>query len=118
VVGDMPVDPGGQRLVFGPDRPDKPLPQALRTGCRAEDQADPGSEHLLAGRARLDVYAYVVVAALGAPGAGRVVSCLRCRLGAPVGEVVDGRGDLLDEPDCGMLRGPDPQRDVGYLLGH
>jgi hypothetical protein len=40
VVGDMPTDPGGQRLVLGPDRLDKPLAQGLRTGCRVEDQAD------------------------------------------------------------------------------
>ncbi len=30
VVGDMPADPGGQCLVLGPDRPDKPLAQGLR----------------------------------------------------------------------------------------
>src|SRR6516165_6063161 len=105
-MGDMPADPGGQRLILGPDGPDKPLAEDLRARCITDDQADPGGEHLLAGRPGLDVHAQVIVAALGAPGAGRVVARLWCRLSAPGGEVLDGRGDLLDEADRGMLRGP------------
>jgi hypothetical protein len=46
VVGDMAVDPGGQRLLIGPDRPDKPLARGLRARCRIEDQADPGGMSL------------------------------------------------------------------------
>ena len=118
VVGHMPADPGGQRLVAGPDRPDQALAEGLRARCRVEDQADPSREHLLADRSRLRVHTHVVVAALGTPRAGRVVARLRRRLGASAGEILDGGRDLLDEADRGALRRPDPQRDVGHLLGH
>jgi hypothetical protein len=67
VVGDMAVDPSGQRLLIGPDRPDQPLTEGLRSRCRVEDQADPGGKLLLADRSRLDFHAQVVVAALGPP---------------------------------------------------
>ena len=116
---DVGIDPGRQRLVIGPDRPDQPLAHH-RLGRRGGDQADPGGQHLLSDRTRRrNLHAEMVVTALpAAPGAGRVVTGLRARRGAPVGQVSHRRRHLLDELNGRMLGRPDAQRHVGDLLAH
>src|ERR1700676_3368868 len=76
VVGDPRVDPGGQRLVIGPDRPDEFLPEVLAPGSArragsagvlAPHQADPAREHLLPDAGRVNLDANMVIAALPRP---------------------------------------------------
>src|ERR1035437_111614 len=102
VVGDPRVDPGGQRLVIGPDRPDEPLPEDLvpRTpgsaGRGAHHQADPSREHFLPDADRVNLDADMVIAALPRPPRpGRVITGLRARRGAPAGPVGGRRPPLL-----------------------
>src|ERR1035441_5292886 len=84
VVGDPRVDPGGQRLVIGPDRPDEPLPEDLvpRTpgsaGRGAHHQAEPSREHFLPDAGRGNLHGDMVIAALLKPqNTSRVTTVLR-----------------------------------------
>src|SRR5215469_15788058 len=96
---DMLVDAGGHRFVVGPDSPNQPLAQGVRTGIGWRHQAQPRGEHFLPDTRRLNLDADVVIAALSAPGAGRIVAGLRSDLRATASEIFDGRRDLLHEPD-------------------
>ena len=60
----------------------------------------------------------VVVPRLVRPGAGRVAAGQRVHLDAPIGQVVDRRGDLADELHLGALRRPHPQLGVGDPAAH
>src|SRR5262249_10550386 len=99
------VDLGGGRGVVGPHRADQALAEG---GAVGPDEAYPAGEHLVTDLAGADLDAHVVVAALGAPRAGGVLTDQRLfgiRGFAPFGEIQNGRRYLLDEPDGGAPRG-------------